>query len=62
MQGLVQDYEDKVKRLEAEKTSLKENAAKAVKNFERAERLVKYYVGEVENLEVKKEGLMEYAW
>ena len=62
MQGLVQDYEDKVKRLEAEKTSLKENAAKAVKKFERAERLVKYYVGEVENLEVKKEGLMEYAW
>ena len=38
-----------------------ENAAKAVKIFERAERLVKYYVGEVENLEVK-EGLMEYAW
>ena len=51
-----------MKRLEAEKTSLKENAAKAVKNFERAERLVKYYVGEVENLEMKKEGLMEYAW
>ena len=62
MQGLVQDYEDKVKRLEAEKSSLKENAAKAVKNFERAERLVKYYVGEGENLEVKKEGLMKNAW
>ena len=59
VQGLVQDYEDEVKRLEAEKTGLKENAAKAVKDFERAERLVKYYEGEVENLEVEKEVLME---
>ena len=38
-----------------------ENAAKAVKIFERAERLVKYYEDEVENLEVEKEGLMEDA-
>merc|ERR1719318_2172035 len=61
VQGLVQDYEDKVKRLEAEKTGLQENAAKAVKDAERAERLVKYYEDEVENLEVEKEGLMEDA-
>merc|ERR1719447_1973089 len=60
-QGLVQDFEDKVKRLEAEKTGLQENAAKAVKDTERAERLVKYYEDEVENLEVEKEGLMEDA-
>merc|ERR1719447_236104 len=61
VQGLVQDFEDKVKRLEAEKTGLQENAAKAVKDIERAERLVKYYEDEVENLEVEKEGLMEDA-
>merc|ERR1719494_1018269 len=61
VQGLVQDYEDKVKRIEVEKTGLQENAAKAVKDAERAERLVKYYEDEVENLEVEKEGLMEDA-
>merc|ERR1719447_1895490 len=61
VQGLVQDYDDKVMRLEAEKTGLQENAAKAVKDTERAERLVKYYEDEVENLEVEKEGLMEDA-
>merc|ERR1719495_228448 len=62
VQGLVQDYDDKVMRLEVERAALKEGAVKIVQDYdEKVQGLVKDYEDKVKRLEAEKTGLKENA-
>merc|ERR1719495_2985714 len=62
VQGLVQDYDDKVMRLEVERAALKEGAVKIVQEYdEKVQGLVKDYEDKVKRLEAEKTGLQENA-
>merc|ERR1719204_1096286 len=62
VQGLVQDYEDKVMRLEVERAALKEGAVKIVQDYdEKVQGLVQDFEDKVKRLEAEKTGLQENA-
>merc|ERR1719447_2048653 len=62
VQGLVQDYEDKVKKLEVERAALKEGAVKIVQDYdEKVQGLVQDFEDKVKRLEAEKTGLKENA-
>merc|ERR1719474_1157137 len=62
VQGLVQDYEDKVMRLEVERAALKEGAVKIVQDYdEKVRGLVQDFEDKVKRLEAEKTGLKENA-
>merc|ERR1719282_734796 len=62
VQGLVQDYEDKVKKLEVERAALKEGAVKIVQDYdEKVQGLVQDFEDKVKRLEAEKTGLQENA-
>merc|ERR1719357_857989 len=62
VQGLVQDYDDKVMRLEVEKAALKEGAVKIVQDYdEKVKGLVQEFEDKVKRLEAEKTGLQENA-
>merc|ERR1719167_212636 len=62
VQGLVQDYEDKVMRLEVERAALKEDAVKIVQDYdEKVQGLVQDFEDKVKRLEAEKTGLQENA-
>merc|ERR1719447_2509877 len=62
VQGLVQDYEDKVKKLEVERAALKEGAVKIVQDYdEKVQGLVQDFEDKVKRLETEKTGLKENA-
>merc|ERR1719495_2361236 len=62
VQGLVQDYDDKVMRLEVERAALKEGAVKIVQEYdEKVQGLVQDFEDKVKRLEAEKTGLQESA-